>query len=147
MAVNIIFGFLFPWLFGMFFWKKDKRMVRKVVPFVSILSLIINTTGNKYWLVTPKLKKQQYLTTFPQNFGYFPMIGCLFIYTLYKKQTHTLFWTIVFAVVSSAVEFSAILFGKVKYRNGWTIIRTFFVYMCSLWLLHCYYTFFAKTKA
>ncbi|WP_158736301.1 hypothetical protein [Alteribacillus sp. YIM 98480] len=139
MAVNIIFGFIIPWICGILLFKDDKNIIKKVVPFVSFLSVLINVAGNKYWLVKPRVNKWQFLTTFPQNFGYFPILGCIFISTLYKKYTFTDIWVILFAIFSTAVEYAMVVIRKVEYSKGWTIVHTFFIYVLSLWLLKNYY--------
>jgi len=57
MLINILIGFILPWILGISCFKKDKKLVLQTVPFVSVIAIVICLWGDykKYWLLKPKL--------------------------------------------------------------------------------------------
>lgn len=86
MKFNIWFGFIIPWIIGIRILKKDKTLLG-IIPFVSVIATLICLWGDykKYWLVKPKRKAKQYLTTMPYNLGLYPVAGVTMV-SLIKKS-------------------------------------------------------------
>lgn len=144
---NIWGGFLIPSVLGLWLFKKDKKLVLRIVPFVWVIAIFVCLWGDykKFWILKPKLKKRQYLTTMPLNIGLYPISGVLMIY-LIKNKGEYVFWVITFSLFTTLAEFCAVLFGKVNYGSSWNIIKTFFSYLIPYYLVYRYYlwTNFAK---
>ncbi|WP_054636492.1 hypothetical protein [Thalassobacillus sp. C254] len=138
MLFNIMIGFLFPWVMGLILYKKDKQVITRAVPFVSVISLIINILGNRYWVVKPKIssRKLQFLTTMPHNFGYFPILGALMIYWRKKRVFSEKADLFLCTLLSTFFELIAVAAGRVEYRNGWNIYKTFLSYLFPAYLLY-----------
>jgi hypothetical protein len=41
-AVNVILGFIIPWIFGIILYKKDKKTLLVIAPFMSVWAYIVN---------------------------------------------------------------------------------------------------------
>lgn len=136
MIVNFLVGFIFPWMFGSRFLKVDKRIFLFVV-FISNV-ICIWADYKKYWVLKPRLKKRQYLTTLPFNFGLYPVSASLMILCIEKiKMPYFVIYS--FAFLTTVAEFCYRLMGKVKYYNGWNILKTFFSYLIPYYLIYKYY--------
>ncbi len=75
MWFNISSGIVVPWILGLWLIKRDRNLVLRISPFVWTISTLVCLWGdfNKYWILKPKLRKNQYLTTMPFNFGLIPI--------------------------------------------------------------------------
>ena len=138
MRFNIWGGFIIPWMLGICFLKKDKTLVR-IVPFVSVVATLVCLWGDykKYWIVKPRLKKKQYLTIMPFNFGLYPIASVFMVYLIQKTREKNSI--IIFSLLTTFAEFCMVLFEKVKYGIDWNIIKAFFSYLMPYYLVYRYY--------
>ncbi len=142
MWVNIWTGFITPWILGLWLLKKDKKLIFSIVPFVCIIATLVCLWGDykKFWVVKPKLKNGQFLTTMPFNFGFYPILSVLMIYLIKKTEGRKSLWiVIIFSFLTTFAEFCGVLFKKVKYYNDWNIIKTFFSYLVPYYFVYIYY--------
>ncbi|MGG0412944.1 CBO0543 family protein [Peribacillus simplex] len=147
MRINILFGFIFPWILGLVLLKKDKNHFLSLYPFIAVISNLICLWGQSkgYWNVKPKLSKRQYLTTLPFNFGLYPILGIFMVYiirTVSKVNPYLLI--LLFSAITTINEFIYLLFGRVTYGNGWNINKTFLSYIVPYFLTYKYYLWFIK---
>ncbi|MFC0560973.1 hypothetical protein ACFFH4_18670 [Halalkalibacter alkalisediminis] len=121
--------------------KEIKNLFLRIVPFVWILASIINLWGDykNFWVLKPKLKKRQYLTTMPLSFGLYPALGAIMIYLIRITEKKAPFWILTFSCLTTFAESFCLIFGKAKYGNGWNTLKTFFSYLVPYYLVYRYY--------
>jgi hypothetical protein len=139
MRFNILVGLILPWILGIGLLKKHKELI-KIVPYVWALATFLNVWGgyHKFWVVEPKLTKRQYLTTMPYNFGLYPVLSVFMNYFI-KKTKKKFFGIMFFSFLTTVAEFCMVLLKKVRYGNGWNIVKTFFSYVVTYYLIYRYY--------
>lgn len=92
MLINILFGLLLPWVFGIWLYFKNPKVVLTIAPFRSAISFIVNIWGtyNKFWLFTPLLEPKT-ASMLPADIGLFPVVACFNIYFIQKNNSHLFF--------------------------------------------------------
>lgn len=141
MWFNIWSGLIIPAVFGLRLFKSNKKLVLKIFAFVWVLSTLVNLWGNynKFWMVKPKLKRRQFLTKIPFILGLYPTLSALMVYFIKKTQGKNNLWVVTFSLFTTFTEFCMLVFGWVKYRNGWNITKTFFSYLIPYYLVYRFY--------
>lgn len=140
MILNIILGFIIPWIFGIMLYFKDKKTVLIIAPFSSILAYIINEFCFHYnfWRVIPINVNDDY-TSISVNLGLYSVLGCYLIYCISRKYLKPYLIILIFTVATTALEYLGLLFHLVIYANGWNIGWTFLSYLIPYLLIYCYY--------
>lgn len=146
MRINFLVGLILPWLGGLFLIKKDKVLFSRLYLFATGVATVINLWGNcnNFWILKPKLRKRQYLTTTPFNFGLYPIMGILMNFFIKHSNKAASIWIIFFSIFTTAFEFSFKLLGRVIYGNSWNLAKTFMSYFFSYSLTYQYYLWLSK---
>lgn len=139
MLVNIIFGFLFPWILGIILYKKNKKIVLLITPIGISLACIINIIGFdlNFWAITPI--KFNVFAALPIEMGLYPVLSCSFIYLIHHKEIKPYLLILTFTLFTTSLEFLAVTIGKVIYYNKWNILFTTFSYFIPYVVIYWYY--------
>lgn len=140
MVLNIIIGFLIPWIFCIMLYLKDKKVILTIAPFTSALCYLINTWGfyMNFWKVHPFQYHIYSSVTF--NMGLYPVLGSYLVYLIQKKRMNPYLLILIVTIFTTILEGLAFLFGLVIYTNGWNIIYTFISYLIPYSLCYWFYT-------
>lgn len=140
MILNIILGFIIPWVFGVILYFKDKKIVLIIAPFSSILAYTVNEVcfHLNFWRLVP-VNFNDDLTYVSVNLGLYPILGCYLIYYISKKYINSYLIILIFTIVTTIFEYLGVLFNLVFYGNGWNIGWTFLSYLIPYLLIHWYY--------
>ncbi|CAH2213211.1 CBO0543 family protein [Tepidibacter aestuarii] len=139
------FLFFIPfWIFGLFLFKKDKKIVLIIAPFGSVLSHIINQFGVflDLWKVTPI--KHGPMSRLPADIGVYAVLSSFMIYLIHQKKFNPNILVLLFTSITTLFELILVLFGKVIYCKGWNILLTFFSYLIAYFLIYCFYLYLKK---
>ncbi|MMZ56955.1 hypothetical protein D1872_188670 [compost metagenome] len=147
MIINILFGFIIPWIFGMWLYKKDKKIVLIIAPLGSVLSYTFNLLGHhlELWSFKPILKTKQ-LSAFPLDIGLYPVISSYLIYLVQKRVANPYLILLIFSLVTTFLEYSALVFGGVSYNHDWNIFWTFWSYALPYFIIYRFYIELKKIK-
>ncbi|PEL12650.1 hypothetical protein [Bacillus sp. AFS017336] len=139
MLIYILWGFILPWLFGLLLVIKVPKIMVIFLPICVAIAFIINTWGfNYYWSL--KIKNNELsLSAFPFNLGLYPILGCLYIISIYFKKLNIIIAIVFFTLITTLIEFWALCKGQVIYRNGWTIYYTAISYFFAYIIVLSYY--------
>ncbi|KAB2395299.1 hypothetical protein F8172_14965 [Bacillus cereus] len=136
---NIIFGFIIPWIFGIWLFKRNPKVILLIAPIGIAIAFLINEWGvNYFWEFKPIFKNIS-LSAYPLNLGLYPILVCFFIYIEMKKQFNTLGLICFFTLFLTVLEKIAHLLGKVNYINGWNIFWTFISYLVAILIVYSYF--------
>ncbi|WP_088071933.1 hypothetical protein [Gottfriedia luciferensis] len=139
MLIYIFSGLILPWLVGFILLKKVPKIMVVFIPICVAIAFIINTWGfNYYWSLKVKFNELA-LSAFPFNLGLYPILGCIYICTIYFKKLNIFIAIILFTVTTTLIEFWALSEGHVIYRNGWTIYLTALSYLIAYVVVLGYY--------
>lgn len=140
MILNIILGFVIPWIFGVRLYFKDRKTVLIIAPFSSIIAYIINEFGFhlNFWRVVPVNINGDH-TSISVNLGLYCVLGCYLIHYISKEHMNSYSIILIFAIASTMLEYLGVLFNLVIYGNGWNIGWTFLSYIIPYSLLYFYY--------
>jgi hypothetical protein len=148
MLINVILGFLIPWIiFGIFLYKKDKKILLIIFPIGATLALTINLIGYQleYWDFTPILRIEP-MSALPLDLGLYPLLACYLIYLIKKLQTNPLTLILIFSIFVTGIEWVGVKLGKVIYHNEWNIGWTFFSYLTAHSVVYFYYVELVRLK-
>jgi hypothetical protein len=140
MVTNIVLGFIIPWIFGIYLYKKNKKIILLISPFASVTAFLSNLFGFYFgfWHVTPILKEET-LTVLPMCIGLYSVLGSYLIYFIQKKKITPTVLILLFSVFTTLFELFFVLTGKVIYENGWNIYWTFISYLIPYIIGYWYY--------
>jgi len=150
MLINILLGFLLPWIFGIYIYKRDKRILITFFPVGSLLAFIINEFGFyfEFWYLTPILKVKT-MSALPMNLGIYPVLACYLVYLINSRHWNSFFLIILFSGFTTGLEFTGVITGKVGYMNhwntGWTFVSYFVFYILVVWYYQIFFHLFKKT--
>jgi len=139
MLLNIILGFLIPWLLGALLYLKDRQLVLLIAPFSSMVSFEINSIGFNlgFWSLSPR--EYHSMAALPYNLGLYAICGTCFVYSLKWSGIKPYSALFSFSFLTTILEYLAILLNFVTYGNGWNIFLTFFSYLAAYILVYIYY--------
>ncbi|WP_405115501.1 CBO0543 family protein [Paenibacillus sp. FSL K6-1217] len=142
MVVNVIIGWVLPWLVGSFFIRKDKFVFLHIGPFASVIAFIFDEIGHhmRWWSITPA--GAGILAFIPYNLGVFPVISCLLLYTVRRSSVNPWLLIPLFSTGKTMFELSLVLAGKVTYDRGWNIGWTYVSYVLACSLCYGWYRCF-----
>lgn len=140
MIINIILGFIIPWIFGVILYYKDKKIILTIGPISSILAYTINEFcfHLNFWRLVP-VNFNDDITSVSVNLGLYPILGCYLIYYISKKRINSYLVILIFAISTTVGEYFGFLFKLVTYGNGWNIGWTFLSYIIPYLLIYWYY--------
>ncbi|PEJ48135.1 MULTISPECIES: CBO0543 family protein [unclassified Bacillus (in: firmicutes)] len=124
MLLYIIFGFILPWLIGVILLKKITKIMILFLPTSIATAFLINTWGFNYFWKLKFSYNELSLSAIPFDLGLYPILGCVFISSIYYKKLNVFSAILIFSTVTTLIEFWALKEGQVIYRNGWTIYWT-----------------------
>ncbi|MGP4070686.1 hypothetical protein [Halobacillus sp. B29] len=141
MLINILLGFILPWISGVFLFKRARVLLYTVVPFTALFSMAGNQLGVQlgFWLLIPEGKIHLMNTIFI-DFGYNPIVAAWFIYFLYYKQIRRWIMYPLFMVILNGFEFYALSVGKIIYDQGWHILYSVIIYGIGLIVIDWYFS-------
>ncbi|MDU0202496.1 MULTISPECIES: CBO0543 family protein [Paenibacillus] len=141
MLFNIIAGFLIPWIFGIYLYRKSRIIVFLIFPITVTISSLINDTGYhlNFWDFTPLIENDETLSALPLDIGLYPVMAGYMIYWIRKNNRHAFLKIGFFCLATTALEYMAFIFGKVEYSNHWNIGWTFASYILAYSLVYLYY--------
>ncbi|CAH1191448.1 hypothetical protein PAECIP111891_00006 [Paenibacillus allorhizoplanae] len=139
--INILIGFVIPWLFGFAWFKKAPTIAILIFPVSAIISSLINAIGYHvdFWDFTPKIEDDETISALPFDIGLYPFAACVGIYWIHFKKKHPLVVLILLAIILTGLESIAYVVGKVEYRHGWTIGWTFVSYLIAVAAVYGFY--------
>jgi hypothetical protein len=140
MLANIFFGFIIPWMFGIWLYKKDKKTVLLVSPLGAVLAYTFNLFGNHFelWSYKPALKTQQ-LSEFPLDIGLYPVISSYLVHSIQKSIAKPYSLILIFSLATTILEYGTLVFGRISYNHGWNIFWTFWSYVLPYFIIYRYY--------
>ncbi|MGH4051257.1 MAG: CBO0543 family protein [Clostridium sp.] len=139
MILNILVGFIIPWVFGIILYFKDKKIVLIIAPFASMLAYTVDECFHlEFWSLAPFNINDDY-TSLSVQLGLFSILGCYMIYYITKNMINAYFIIMFFTVITTILEYLGVLFNVVSYRNGWNIGWTFLSYLIPYLLVYWFY--------
>ncbi|PAK43356.1 hypothetical protein [Priestia megaterium] len=142
--VNIIMGFIVPWIFGFMLYKKEPIIVLLIAPIGMTVAFILNDWGSNYfWQFKPTFRDLS-LSALPLNIGFYPVLSSFLVYFKIKKKTNTIILLLCFTLFTTGFEGIGLVLGKVEYFNGWNILGTFISYLIAYFIIYGYYRSLVK---
>ncbi|NOU63609.1 hypothetical protein GC096_06170 [Paenibacillus sp. LMG 31461] len=144
--INILIGFVIPWLFGVAWFKKAPTIAILIFPVSAIISSLINAIGYhvQFWDFTPKIEDDETISALPFDIGLYPLASCIGIYWIDFKKKHPLVVLILISITLTCLEYITYLTGKVEYGHGWTIGWTFVSYFIAVTAVFGFYSLAKK---
>ncbi|MDR6551078.1 CBO0543 family protein [Paenibacillus qinlingensis] len=132
--VNILIGFIIPWLFALAWYKKAPTIAILIFPVSAIISSLINAFGYhvEFWDFTPKIEDDETISALPFDIGLYPLAACVGIYWIDFKKKHPFMILLSLSILLTFLEYIAYLVGKVEYGHGWTIGWTSLSYFIAV---------------
>lgn len=134
MLINVLIGWVLPWIIAGYFLRKDLSIIVQMAPLASVIAFAFNEVGYHFrlWTVTPV--EAGILSFLPYNLGIFPVIPCLLIYTTRRTSLSPMLLILLFTGLKTLLESCLLLIEKVNYDHGWNLAWTFVSYLiaCSL---------------
>ena len=147
MLINFLIGFVIAWIYGVYLYLTNPRVVLLIVPFSSVVACAINDWGFNYnfWDFTPILNEQSY-SAISFNLGAFAIMPTGFIHIIQKRKDHHFKYFLGLVLLMTAIELGFVISGKVIYNNGWNIFWTFVSYLFSNSLIYGYYRLLKRQR-
>lgn len=146
MTINIVIGFVIPWMFGIWLHKKSPIIIYLIAPIAAIVSAFFNDIGYYlgFWDFTPKIENDETLSALPLDLGLYPITACYLIYWIVRNNRRPWLKIVSVSLFNTTLEFIALLSGKAEYGKGWNIGWTFISYALALTLIFLYYKLLDK---
>lgn len=126
-----IFGFILPWLLLFLFFRVNLKLVIIMAPFVSVVAFVLNEIGfNNFLDFIPRFKNIS-LSSLPLNLGLYPVLGCLLVYSLQLSTRKPVVWMVFYGLITTGMEYVALVAKYIFYYNGWNIFHTFLSYLLA----------------
>jgi hypothetical protein len=137
MVLNIIVGFIIPWIIALVF-IRERKILFLITPFACTVSLCINDLGFFFfWRLYPF--NLYSLSALPYDFGLFCLYPCFGIYIIRKFRINPSLVLLVASILLTLSEGCGVLIGRVYYLNHWNIVATFFSYYISIIASYLFY--------
>lgn len=138
MLLNIVIGFLVPWVFGSLLYRKSPKIVILITPICIATAFTVNEWGfNYFWIFEPVYSNPS-LATYPLNLGLYPVLGCFFVYFYLLKQHYAWGFIFVFSLFTTSIEALVLALGRVHYNHGWNLIGTFMICLIGFSVIYGY---------
>lgn len=142
MILNIILGFIFPWVIALII-VREHKIIYYLAPFASVISFIVNDFGFYYfWNLYPF--RLVNLSGIPFNIGLFCIYPCISIELMRKYDVSAYIGLPITSLIITLVEGYGVLIGRVVYYNHWNIVATYFSYFISLLISYTFYKVLKK---
>ena len=140
LLINIIAGFLVPWIAGAFLIYRDKKAMLLAFPSGGFMSLLFNDFGiyKKWWELHPD--HMESVTTIPFNLGIYPIVAGWILYSIFhtRFRFNAALMIAAFAALLTGAEFVYVCLDKIQYGNGWNIGWTYLSYLLALGAVYGY---------
>lgn len=131
MLTNILLGFIFPWVVGINYFRRNLSFVLHVSTIAALIAFLFNDIGYfmKWWYVEPK--SYGTLSFIPYNLG---VIAIIPVFAMYHINNGRRIWmTIPLAsLLLTILEGLLLLTGEVVYSSGWNLGWTYISYLIAL---------------
>ncbi|WP_173918975.1 hypothetical protein [Halobacillus sp. Marseille-Q1614] len=130
MAFIIIVGFIFPWITGIYLYKKAPKIFYTTVPITALIAVVLNQAGIHMglWKVN-HMPTIVLLDSLFLDLGIFTIAGAWFTYMLVYKSINPLWVYIIFIGGMAGLEGLALLVETIKYDQTWNFFYTFLMYV------------------
>lgn len=137
MVLNIIVGFIIPWIFALIF-VRERKILFLITPFACTVSFCINDLGFFFfWRLYPF--DLYNLSALPYILGLFCLYPCFVICIIRKLQIHPSPILLIASILLTLSEGCGVLIGRVHYFNHWNIVATFFSYYIAIIASYIFY--------
>jgi len=137
-------GFIVPWIFGIWLYKKKPLIVILIAPIGATVAFVINEWGfNYFWQFKPVYRNVSF-SSLPLDIGLYPVLACFFIYFKLNKRFNMLWLFLLFTLLVTSLEGIGLILGKVEYFNGWNIFLTFIIYLVAYLIIYSYFRILVK---
>jgi len=145
MLLNIIVGFIIPWVFIINLWFKDKEVLLIVAPFQSFIAYTVNAIGFYcgFWNLYPFGNEE--IVHVPFDVGIYPMLSSYMIYYVKNKKNRPFIVIFIFTLITTCIEGIGVVMGRVVYGGNWNIVGTFISYLIPYILNYVYYFYLKKS--
>ncbi|MDQ0060846.1 CBO0543 family protein [Paenibacillus harenae] len=146
MTINIVIGFIIPWIFGILLIRKSPIILYLIYPIAAIVSAFFNDIGYHlgFWDFTPKIDHDETLSALPMDLGLYPITASYLIYWIIRSNRRAWLKIACVSLFNTVLEFIALMTGKAEYGKGWNIGWTFLSYALALVLIFLYYKLLDK---
>ncbi len=142
MAVNIILGFIIPWVIALII-VSEHKVIYYIAPFAAVISFIVNDIGFYYfWKLYPF--ELVNLSGIPFNIGLFCLYPCISIELMRKYNISAYIGLPITSLIITLTEGCGLLIGRIVYYNHWNIIATYFSYFIPLLISYIFYKILKK---
>lgn len=137
MILNILLGFIIPWIITLII-VQERKIIYYIAPFASVVSFIINALGfHFFWNLYPFYLRN--LSAVPFNIGLFCLFPCANIQIMRKYNISPYIALSLASLVLTIFELCGKLVDRVVYFNNWNIVTTYFSYFISLLASYIFY--------
>lgn len=144
MLLNIILGFVIPWIIALVI-IRERKIIYYIAPFASAISFIVDDLGFYYfWNLYPF--KLGNISAIPFNIGLFCLYPCIVIELIRKYKFKVFFMLFVSSLIITLMEGCGLLVDRVFYRNNWNIVATYFSYFISLVSSYTFYKILERQR-
>lgn len=139
MLFNIMVGFIIPWISGIVFYFKDRKILFAIVPFKSMIAFIVNSIACffGFWSVYPH--EYGKFATVPYDLGAFPILSVYLIHYIDKTNIKPCILITIAIICTTMLEWLAIITNVVVYANGWNLGLTFINHVVAYFIDYWYY--------
>lgn len=139
MIFNICVGFIIPWISGIVFYFKDRKVLFIIAPFSSTIAFTLNSLGffYRFWSIYPHTYGK--FSTIPFDLGVYPILNVYLIHYINKTKTNPYLLIIIATIFTTLLEWGGVLTGKLIYSNGWNLSFTFISYLIPYLLNYWFY--------
>lgn len=83
--------------------------------------------------IKPIFERAETISFVPFDLGLYAVLGSILIYTLSKRpfRLNPVLTIIIFSLITTFLEYIALLLGAIVYGNGWSIGWTFISYLTA----------------
>jgi hypothetical protein len=140
MIINVCLGFILPWIYGIYLYRKDPKIILLTCPMAAAIASSINLFGFyfEFWNLTPILRIEP-ISALPFDLGLYPVLGSCMIYSIRSSNINSTVLILIFSFLTTLMELIGVLFEKVTYSHGWNIAWTFVSYVIAYGGLYGYY--------
>ncbi|MFC7322569.1 hypothetical protein [Halobacillus campisalis] len=137
MWFNIIAGFIIPWIFGIYMYRKAPEIFFTTAPITALIAVTCNQAGIHLGLwEVHHMPKVTLADSIFLDLGIFTIAGSSFTYFLaYKKKNRYLLLTL-FTLGMTSLEYLSIVMEIVSYSDKWNIFYTFLMYAAGFLTLY-----------
>ncbi|WP_281975084.1 hypothetical protein [Halobacillus litoralis] len=126
----IIAGFVFPWITGIYLYKKAPKIFYTTAPITALIAVVLNQAGihMELWKVN-HMPTIVLLDSLFLDLGIFTIAGAWFTYMLVYKSINPLWVYVIFIGGMAGLEGLALLVETIKYDQTWNFFYTFLMYV------------------